>query len=278
MITPILTDLSALQHVLSKAGITPSRAMGQNYLVSPEVVQAAVAVAKEGPAAITELGSGIGTLTQGLASLGYPIRAIEKDREAAAILPTVLSPKQREYVEIIEGDLKDITWEWNEPYQVFGNIPYNISGLIIRRLVQLDPAPTQAVLLVQKEVGQRMYAKVPDMSLLSLAVQLWGTATRLLSLPPNCFWPQPKVHSELILFTPHTPEKLSVTEREQIMSLARGSFQQKRKQVQKTLSETTLKSAEDIKALLSDLHISPTVRPQELSAEQWMEISRRMSK
>lgn len=269
MVTQPVTDISILKVLLEKHGISASKAMGQNFLTSPEVVEATLAILEEGPNAVTELGSGMGALTQAVVENGYTVRAIEKDDEFVGILPTIVSKKNRENLTILHTDLKDADWSWNEPYQLIGNIPYNLSGYIIRRLTQLDPAPYQAVLLVQKEVGQRMTAQAPDMSLLSLSISLWGTATRLLNVPPNCFWPQPTVHSQLVLLTPHTPQHISTQEREGILKIAQIFFQQKRKQIGGMIQREFSLSESEMKDLISTIHVTPTTRPQELTATQW---------
>lgn len=257
-----LTDSDALREFLGRQGISPKKSMGQNFLVAPEVVEATVAAAKEGPQQVTELGPGVGTLTQGLAANNFSIKAIEKDDVFVQLLA-----KQFPAITIVHDDLKNVDWSWPDKYQIIGNIPYNLSGLIIRRITEMQPAPAQAILLVQREVGQRLLAQPPEMSLMSLALQLWGTGELLLRVPRNCFWPQPEVDSALVLLT---PDKTSAPkEREAIMQIAKPLFQQKRKQLGGSLRRILNLSATDIATLLEQIHIDTTARPQELSQQQW---------
>ena len=269
MLVQPLTDITVLKTLLENHGIETSKAMGQNFLTSPEVVEATLAVLEHGPKKITELGPGVGSLTQAVVESGYTVRAIEKDDEFIKVLPTVISKKNRPNLTIVHADLKEAEWTWKEPYQLIGNIPYNLSGYIIRHITQLEPAPHQVVLLVQKEVGQRMTAREPDTSLLSLSIALWGKAQKVLNVPPNCFWPQPTIHSQLVLLTPHTNAQTSVEERENILEIAHVFFQQKRKQIGGMMQREFLVSDTEMSQILTTIQSTPTTRPQELSADQW---------
>lgn len=267
-----LTNLDYLKSLLNKQGIQPSRAMGQNFLIAPEVVEAIVTTAEAGPKQITELGAGAGTVTQMLVGSGFAVRAIEKDEALAQIIPTVLPPKLREKVTVEAKDLRAVAWEWDEPYQLIGNIPYNLSGFIVRRLTQLDPAPQAAFLLVQQEVGARIRASEGEMSLLSLAVRLWGRAERLLRVPKNCFWPQPKVDSELLILVPHS-SLVPVKGREAILQIARTFFQAKRKQMGGVAKVHFSLSVTQLAEVFSAAGVQATQRPQELSVTQWQSLA-----
>lgn len=264
-----LTDLSYIKHLLGKEGLLPDRSSGQNFLICREVVEATVLGIKGGPKNITELGSGLGSLTQGLVTQGYAVRGIEWDRNLTAILERVLPSARYPDLEIIREDLRQATWEQSKPYQVVGNIPYNLSGLIFRRLTQLDPVPERAMLLVQQEVARRCVARPPDMNLLSLSVALWGQATIVLHVPRTCFWPQPQVESALLLIVPHLPNRYSRPRREAILRTAKIFFQGKRKQIGGVIRREWQRSPEDLIALKHTYHIDPLSRPENLSVEDW---------
>lgn len=248
-----LTDSATIKKLLLKTGQTPQRSAGQNFLISREVVEATLIAARSGPQRITELGAGLGTLTQALIAAGFTVRAIEQDRALAKILPTSIPPRQRNRIELFVADLRHLDWTWAENYQLIGNIPYNLSGLILRRLTQLTPPPSQVILLLQKEVAQRLAASPPNMHLISLAVQLWGEVQPLLHVPRTCFWPQPQVDSQLVLLLPHAnPPRLE--QREAILQTAKQFFQHRRKQMGQ---------------IMTQLNLPPTIRPQELTITQW---------
>ncbi len=272
MLHPPLTDRDYLELLLKKAGVRPARSAGQNFLVSDEVVAATVASVQAGPPQVTELGAGVGTLTTALIAAGTTVRAIERDTRLAALLPAQIPAAQREHVALITDDLQQVDWTWDTPYQIVGNIPYNLSGLILRRLSQLDPTPAQVILLVQQEVGERLMAAPPDMHLLSIAVQLWATPHLLLQVPASCFWPEPQVDSQLLLLLPRTTDAQSIAEREAIVAFAKPLFQNRRKQLGGVLSKLLGQPLQTTSALLGSVRINPHARPQELSLAQWQEL------
>lgn len=267
-----LTDINYLQNLLKKKRFTPVRSAGQNFLICDEVIEAALSVLTGGPKNVTELGAGVGSLTQGLLASGYNVRAIERDKNLAKILQSCVPAKNRSRLDLQFEDLRDVAWEWQEGYSLVGNIPYNLSGLIIRRITLLKPMPALVVLLVQREVAQRMTAHPPEMSLISLAVQLWGSAHEVLQVPTTCFWPEPKVSSTLIVLVPHDGEKktaISVSEREEIIAFAKPLFQQKRKQIGGGLRRINVIKEDKIMDLCGAAGVGLKARPQELSVEQW---------
>lgn len=268
MLTPALTDQAYLEQLLAKHGVRPARSAGQNFLISEEVVEAIKAVAAPGPTLVTELGAGVGPVTVALLAQGKHVRAIERDTKLASILAAHVPRPLRAQLDLVVDDLKKVDWSWEQPYQIVGNIPYNLSGLIIRRLTQLPTPPMHVILLVQHEVGQRLAATPPDYHLLSLAVQLWADVTLLVGVPASCFWPAPQVASQLVLLTPH-PDALTLATREAIVALAKPVFQQRRKQLKNTLPTAMHMSVAQINELVAHLGIKPTARPQEVSREQW---------
>ncbi len=262
-----LTNSRTLKTLLAREGFRPRRSAGQHFLVCPEVVETNLLALAGAPRQATELGSGVGTLTQALVAAGFAVKAVERDVQLARVLQVVIPRAQRSRLELVIHDLRDVSWEWQVPYCLVGNIPYNLSGFIIRRLVQLDPAPERAVLLVQKEVGERVKTGAPHMSLLGLTVHLWGEVTMLLKVPRSCFWPQPRVDSQLLLVVPH--HHYTVEEREEIIALARRFFQAKRKQIGGTLARILEISPTRVARHLHELGLRPAQRPQELALEQW---------
>lgn len=234
--------------------IRPKKELSQNWLKCPKVVEKVLQSAVLGPKNVTELGPGTGALTKPLLDGNFSVRAIEKDPEAAEQLEGTSKG-----LELILGDLKEEDWSWQADWQLIGNIPYALSGLIIRKLTQIEQHPEQALLIVQKEVGQRLTSQAPDMSLITLAVQLWGEASKLMEINRSCFQPQPKVDSQLIKLT---PAKETISNREEIMAFAKPIFQQKRKQIGGSLKRLYGLAHPDF----------TTQRPQELTKEEWIRL------
>lgn len=271
-----LTDPTTVASLLQQAGIVLQKTRSQNFLICDDVIEKTLATVIQGPLAITELGAGLGTVTIPLLKHGFRVKAIEQDRQLTAILASLLSPEGKNHLTLLEGDLRVIPWEQSEPYQVVGNIPYHLSGLILRRITELTPSPNQAILLVQKEVGQRLTATPPHMHLLSVAVQLWGDIRLLQDVPATCFFPPPQVDSQLLYLTPHA-HPLPLEQREMIIRVAKLFFQQRRKQMAGVLQKLGKVSLDEAKKVLTDCHIEAQQRPQELSLQQWRHFSALLS-
>ncbi len=272
-----LTNPEYLESFLQKHSITPTRSAGQNFLVCAEPLEAMMAAMEGAGEVVTELGAGLGTATSALVHSGYNVRAIERDETLAKLLPKELPPALRDKVDLQIADLREVPWEWDQPWQLVGNIPYNLSGYIFRRLTELQKPPTQALFLVQREVAKRLAAMVPDMNLLGLAAQLWGTVHVLLNVPASCFVPPPEVESSLVLLIPHGSAGLPLTQQAAVLNVAKPFFQQKRKQMGGVLRREFNMPPEKVEGILSAVGISSMSRPQEVSVEQWRQLSEQLT-
>jgi 16S rRNA (adenine1518-N6/adenine1519-N6)-dimethyltransferase len=270
-----LTNVSRLKTLLATHGVRPRRRASQNFLICDTVVAATVAAASAGPQQITELGAGVGVLTQSLLAAGFFVRAIERDRRLAHLLAEVMPAQLQSRLVLVNRDLRRETWEQPGSYQVVGNIPYQLSGLIIKKITRLMAVPEQAVLLLQKEVGQRLVAAPPQLTLIGLAVQLWGSARILRRVPAACFWPAPQVDSVLVSLTPAPSGQWpALTEREAVLHVAKYFFRMKRKQMGGVLRRRQRISAAAAADLLHQANISSTQRPQEVAVPQWQRLAR----
>jgi 16S rRNA (adenine1518-N6/adenine1519-N6)-dimethyltransferase len=252
----------------SKIGL-PLPFLSQNFLLCDDVVELIMATLVRGPRKVTELGSGTGVVTVPLLEKGFAVRATEKDEQLVEILKKRVRGNTERRLELHAGDLRDIPWEHAEPYQLVGNIPYHLSGLILRRVTQLQTPPEQVVLLIQKEVGERIAAQPPDLNLISLAIQMWGEVRQLQDVPRTCFEPVPKVDSQLVLLKPHRRDGIPLIEREEIMRVANILFRGRRKQIAGSLKRSFHLSETRITNLLHNAGIVATQRPQELTIPQW---------
>ena len=225
-----ITDKKTLRAELATHQHRPRRSAGQNFLVCAGPVAATIEARPQGRSSVVELGAGAGALTEVLLEHGHRVIAIERDSTLVTVLNQRLAEHYKEQLTVVADDLRHTPWEQPAPYALVGNIPYNLSGLIFRRLPELRPQPEQVILLVQREVGQRLLATPPAMSLLSVAVQLWGTPKRLLPVPAGCFWPQPDVDSMLVSITPHA-DQLDQETYQATINLARVGVGTKRNQL-----------------------------------------------
>lgn len=271
----------------------PKKSFSQNFLRDESVLRR---IAEEASSSDTifEIGAGEGSLTEELAKRAQNIIALEFDRD---LIPGLLRRfPLSSNVSIIEADIlhTDIlpllhkgapfsqspsrkSSESSESgfrqWSIFGNIPYGITGKIIRLLVALDPAPNKIILMVQKEVAERIVAKDRKQSLLSLSVALFGHAEILFTVPRDAFFPAPEVESAVIRITPN-PGRLQNEIRERILRLAKIGFAAKRKTLANNFAAHPEFSKEIIEHLLEHISKSKNARAEELSAEEWERLQR----
>lgn len=271
----------------------PKRSRGQNFLVDQNMLKKIVATANIAPTdTIVEIGAGTGNLTVHLAARAQRVIAIEIDR---GLIP-LLHDRCVQYpnVEIIYDDARTFNPTsytlHATSYCVVANIPYNITSLLIRRLLEADPPPTRMVLLVQKEVAERICAKPPHMSILSVAVQYYADPRILFSVPRTCFSPRPRVDSALVSFRRRPESRLK--DSSFFFSVVHAGFAHKRKLLVSNLTpliptsqgrgtplslplyaQTLQGHAPALSIILAQAGIPPSARAQELSVAQWKELA-----
>lgn len=258
----------------------PKKSLSQNFLRDEHIIQA---IAEQGYASsfewIVEIGAGEGALTEVLAKTGQHIIALEFDRD---LIPKLLrrfsldSPVSIVEADILRADIPEILrqrgFKEGMLWAIFGNIPYAITGKIIRILTTLDPAPDSIVLMVQKEVAERIAVHHEKQSLLSLSVALFGTSKILFTVPKEAFFPIPKVESALLCITPQK-HSLPIETREYILRLAKIGFASKRKTLLNNFGAHSGFSKESVLNFLESIKKTPTARAEELSLEEWMQLA-----
>ncbi len=205
-----------------------------------------------------EIGPGLGTLTSSLLKRYPKVLAVEFDQKLANNLPKSFPGKNLEVVnaDFLKFGLESI----KEPYVAIGNIPYYITSPIIEKLLKAQHRPEKIVLLIQKEVAERIADT--KQTLLSLFVQNNADVELGTLVPKEEFTPPPKVDSAVIILTPKAP-----VIREEVFTLIRLGFSAPRKKLLGNL--TSLKSKEELRAIFEQLGLSPDCRPADLSLEDW---------
>ncbi len=256
----------------------PKKSLSQNFL-RDEAALRGIAEEAESFDTVLEIGAGEGALTKELSKKAGKILALEFDRDLIPVLFARFPLSSN--VSVVETDilrtniietLKKYGWK-DERYAIFGNIPYAITGKIIRLLVTLDPAPEKTVLMVQKEVAERIIAKDGKQSLLSLSVALFGAPAICFTVPKEAFFPAPRVESAVIRIIPD-PNHLSLERREQILRLAKIGFASKRKTLVNNFATHRGYSKELLVNFLKSIGKSSSARAEELSAEEWTELQK----
>ncbi len=257
------------------AGGRPRKRFGQHFLIRPEIAQRIVALAEIGDGdVVLEVGPGRGALTVALADLAGRVVLIEIDRDLVGQLRESFS--SRANVRIVEGDvlkmnlvdeLADVA-----PVTVVANLPYNISTPLISRFVEHPELYKRLVLMLQREVAERICATPGgrDYGALSVMVQLTARARVAFRVPPTAFRPQPKVHSAVIVIEPFAHPIFSDEQRAAVRRITRALFAQRRKQLGNLLRRLTDTPVE----ILQSLDIDPARRPETLSPDDFVRLTR----
>ncbi len=269
--------------ILQKYDFRFQKKFGQNFLIDTHVLEKIISsagITKDD--FVLEIGPGIGTMTQYLCESAREVMAVEIDKNLIPILSDTLSAYDNVTVvneDILKLDIAKTAIEHNDgkPIKVVANLPYYITTPIIMGLFESHVPLESITVMVQKEVADRMQA-VPgtkDYGALSLAVQFYSKAEIVANVPPNCFMPRPNVGSAVIRLTCHKDRPVEVKDEAFMFRLIRASFNQRRKTLQNGLSnDRSLNlSKEQIAAAIEKLGLSPTVRGETLSLEQFAELS-----
>ncbi len=193
-----LTSLREIKLLFQKNFVRPAKSLGQHFLIDKEILRKIIETADLKPEdTILEIGPGIGTLTLELAKRAKKVVAIEKDPKMVEVLKETL--KDFKNTKIIPGDILKINTRYyiqERKYKVVANLPYYITSPVIRKFLESnETTPKEMVLMVQKEVAQRICAKPPEMNLLAVSVQFYAKPEIISFVSKKSFWPQPKVDS-----------------------------------------------------------------------------------
>lgn len=257
------------------------KSLGQNFLVDPNLQRKIVAaVAPTDGDHVLEVGPGQGALTAHLADSTGRLVLVELDRELAADLRVRFQANERVQVvesDVLETELPALFPDWSA-VKVVGNIPYNITTPILFHLLE-RPRPASIVLMVQKEVAERIVAR-PDTSAygaLAVGVQSVADAEFLFAVPRKAFRPVPRVESAVVRIVPHAPPRISPEDEARLRRLTRAAFQWRRKQMQKILRSHPEVGLPDevVHQLGGDLGVDLTRRPETFPAELLLEMARR---
>ena len=274
--------------ILQKYQFRFQKKFGQNFLIDTHVLEkivAAAEVTKED--LVLEIGPGIGTLTQYLCEAAREVVAVEIDRNLSPILEDTLSGYENVTIlngDILKIDLNQLVQEKNggRPIKVVANLPYYITTPIIMGLLEEHVPLVSITVMIQKEVAERMKAGPgsKDYGALSLAVQYYADAYLAANVPPNCFMPRPGVGSAVIRLTRHEVCPVSVEDEAFLFRLIRASFAQRRKTLVNGLtnSQELELQKENVVAALEQMGLSPSVRGEMLSLEQFAELAEKLKK
>jgi 16S rRNA (adenine1518-N6/adenine1519-N6)-dimethyltransferase len=263
--------LSHPKELLAAFGLEPKKSLGQNFLFDENVLARIVETAEIQPTDhVLEIGPGLGSLTHLLARQAAQVVAVELDDRLLPILQGQLALYDN--VRLIHGDiLKQRPGElFQQSYKVVANVPYYITGAILRHLLTDVHKPTSLTMTVQQEVAGRITAVPPNMSLLAVSVQFYGRATLAHTIKAGAFWPRPDVDSAVVHIDLTQPAATGVplAQEKAFMRLVKVGFAQKRKQLQKNLRALG-HSREAINAALENAGVDGRRRAETLTLAEW---------
>ncbi|MGC6426634.1 MAG: 16S rRNA (adenine(1518)-N(6)/adenine(1519)-N(6))-dimethyltransferase RsmA [Akkermansiaceae bacterium] len=263
-----------LKEVLAEVGVTPSRKLGQNFLVdqnSAGWIVDQLGISKEDT--VVEVGPGTGALTEHVVGKAGKVILVEYDRRLAEFLTERYGG--REDVTVINEDAARIDTRQffaERPLKLLGNLPYSAGGAILRNFLK-GPSPfSKAILMLQKEMIDRILAdpRCKDYGVLTLRMQCEWQGKKVKVVPPSCFYPQPQIDSTVMTLDPRQDD-LPVHDRRLFDELVRRGFSQRRKQLRKNLPDKV-----NWEAICVDLGLATTARAEELSLEEWIELTRKI--
>jgi 16S rRNA (adenine1518-N6/adenine1519-N6)-dimethyltransferase len=259
------------------------KSLGQHFLNSKHVLEQIITAAniKEGEV-ILEIGPGTGFLTRALLNAKAKVIAVEKDERAFTMLnQDFFKEVQSGQLTLIQGDVLDgqifniQSLIFNSPYALVANIPYYITGAILEKFLENEPRPNRMILLVQKEVADRIIARDGKESILSVSVKAFGTPKLIAKVPPGAFTPAPSVDSAILSIENISDNKFHLENGKEIeikrfFKIIRAGFAHKRKFLKRNLEEVMEK--EKINEIWLKLGLDEKVRAEDLKINQWFDI------
>lgn len=243
---------------------------GQNFLVDSTVrdrIAGSAGITKQDD--VLEVGAGVGTLTVALAPLCRRLVAVEIDQGLIGALGEVMAGHDN--VEIVKSDI--LRFNIHSPFPqggevVAGNIPYNLTGALIRKLLDHEPRPRQVSLVVQKEVAERWTATT-GASLATVAVQVFAEARTLFTIPASAFIPEPRVDSAMVVLQVRAAPAIEVDDMDRFFRFVESIFQFRRKQLGGALGRLAGRGSTAAALRLGEMGIDPTRRAQTLTLPEW---------
>lgn len=257
---------------LEAAGTKPNKLRGQNFLIDDgDLEKISEELSDSVGENVLEIGPGVGNLTDKLLEAGAEITAVEIDESFA----NYLADRYKNGVTVIHSDILHFNEsQMKKPYLVVGNIPYFITGKILRKFLESANQPQKIVLTIQKEVAERISKIAPEASLISNVAHLFADVKIAAHIPREHFWPVPKVDSAVIVITPQS----SVNEIENgLIHFIKKGFAQPRKTLKNNLKNALGVDNKELDVFFESRNFSETVRPHELTLEDWKDMFKQFS-
>ncbi len=265
--------LSQTQNICQELNLNPVKSKGQNFLVEEEVVDKIIKSSNLNKnETVLEIGPGLGVLTQKLVTQSNKVVAVELDKK----LFDYLREKFRgiNNLELIEGDILELLDNkiinlLGKKYKVIANLPYQITSYILRRLLEAENKPDEMVIMVQKEVAERICAQPGQMSVLAIMVQYYSQPEIIREVTKNNFWPEPQVDSAILKLIINKTDNHIIDNRK-FFKLIKIGFSSKRKMLKNNLSN--IYDDKLVERVLKKINLNIKIRAQELGLNDWLQI------
>ena len=262
-----------IRDLIKRYGIRPSKKLGQNFLIDGIKIKEFIKAASLQPDDIVlEVGPGVGSLTQGIAEKSKRVIAVEKSLAMCKILKEMLASFKN--VQIVNKDILKFPVPKFD-YKIAANLPFYLTAPLIRKFLENENPPKEMILVVQKEVAQRICSSPPKMSILAVSVQFYAKPEIIFYISKNSFWPSPKVDCAVVKIIPDKTKFLPLVQsRECFFEIVKMGFSQPRKQLVNNFSKGLKTDKEKIRAWLIKNDVQPDRRAETLTIGEWIKLSK----
>jgi len=270
------------KELLKEKGIYPKKSLGQSFLISEDVLKKIIEESLiEKSDSILEIGAGTGNITSHLSQNAKEVVALEKDENLCSLLRDLFL--ERKNIKVVEGDALeiDISSLFLKDYKVVSNLPYYIATPLIRKFIREEETkPKLMTLVIQLEVAQRMVSHPPKMNYLSVITNSFSKVEMVKKISRHCFWPTPGVSSAIIKITPFKNPPFPSSLKEDFLKIVEAGFRHPRKRIVNNLFlldsqlKSKVESKKKIASLIREVGISPDDRPERLSVESWVKLTK----
>jgi 16S rRNA (adenine1518-N6/adenine1519-N6)-dimethyltransferase len=265
----------ALRELADRHGIRPKRSLGQHFLIDPNLARAIASDAGVGPGdRVVEIGAGLGSLTRALAEAGADVLAVEVDPSLIPALQESTAGLDR--VRVLHADATDGEWRdelGDGDWVLAANLPYNVATHLVLDTLQDVPQVGRLVVMVQREVGERLVAAPGEdaYGIPSVRVAYRAEGTLVRRVPPSVFWPRPKVESVIVRLVRRDEPPVRVDE-ERLWAVVDAGFAERRKTMRNALRRLGVEG-EEADRLLGAAAVDPSARAETLSLEEFGRIA-----
>ncbi len=272
-LSPRTLSAERVERYLRRHGLAASKGRSQNHLVDGHILEQIVELAEVTPQRqVLEIGPGLGILTGALLDAGASVVAVEVDRRLVGHLQARFEGVEEGRFRLVEANVLDVPLEdlVSTPFDVVANLPYHITSPVMHTILGGELRPERFVLMVQREVAERISAPPGGMSYLSVFVQYHAAVSVALVVPASAFEPAPSVESA-VLVGEVQPRRLSPADEEQLWRLVQAGFRERRKMLHNVLPRQLPQvGRERFEVAMATVGIAPDRRPQTLSVEEWI--------